>query len=149
MPQQDLFFFLAEFIDNEESFQYLSTLTLSLQGELFSDTYTVDNDNNVSVNSKPDHPPPATRGDSHILVAPGVGFSLLYLARGVLNQNKNSVILKKSAIFALSLKQMSSSSFHMFIYARREQCDLIRGPTYLLIIRKDDIILQWGFSSFL
>ena len=35
----------------------------------------------------------------------------------VLNQNENSKILKKSAIFALSLKQMSSSSFHMFIYA--------------------------------
>ena len=26
--------------------------------------------------------------------------------------------------FALSLKQMGSSSFHMFIYARSEQCDL-------------------------
>ena len=35
----------------------------------------------VSVNSKPDHPP-ATLGDSHILVAPGVGFSLFCLARG-------------------------------------------------------------------
>ena len=73
----------------------------------------------VSVNSKPDHPP----GDSHILVAPGVGFSLLCLARGVLNQSKSSIILKKSAIFALSLKQLSSSSFHMFIYARSEQRD--------------------------
>ena len=41
---------------------------------------------------------------------------------------------EKSAIFALSLKQMSSSSFHMFIYAGSKQCDLIRGPTYLLII---------------
>ena len=38
--------------------------------------------NNVSVNSKPDHPPRATPRDSHILVAPGVGFSLLCLARG-------------------------------------------------------------------
>ena len=37
---------------------------------------------NVSVNSKPDHPPWATHGDSHILVAPGVGFSLICLARG-------------------------------------------------------------------
>ena len=82
--------------------------------------------------------PRATPGDSHILIAPGVGFSLLCLARGsargVLNQNKFSVILKKSAIFALSLKRMSSSSFHMFIYARSEQCNLIRGPTYLSII---------------
>ena len=39
---------------------------------------------NVSVNSKPDHPPRSTPGDSHILVAPGVGFSLLCLARGAL-----------------------------------------------------------------
>ena len=72
--------------------------------------------------------PRATPGGSHILVAPGVGFSLLCLARGVLNQSKSSITLKKSAIFALSLKQMSSSSFHMFIYARGEQCDL--GPIY-------------------
>ena len=33
-------------------------------------------------------------------------------------------------IFALSLKQMGSSSFHMFIYARSEQCDL--GPIYTI-----------------
>ena len=72
-------------------------------------------------------PPRRPPGDSHILVAPGVGFSLLCLARGsargVLNQSKSSIILKKSAIFALFLKQLSSSSFHMFIYARSEQCD--------------------------
>ena len=53
----------------------------------------------VSVNSKPDHPPGTTPGDSHILVAPGVGFSLLCLARGlafgVLNQSKSLIILKK------------------------------------------------------
>ena len=89
---------------------------------------------NVSVNSKPDHPPRATPGDSHILVAPGVGFSPLCLARGVApgvsNQSKSSIILKKSAIFALSFKQSSSSSFHMFIYARREQCDLV--PIYTI-----------------
>ena len=36
----------------------------------------------VSVNSKPDHPPWATPEDSHILVAPGVGFLLLCLAWG-------------------------------------------------------------------
>ena len=94
--------------------------------------------NNVSVNSKPDHPPRATPGDLHILVAPEVGFSLLCLARGsargfargVFNQSKSSIILKKSAIFALSLKQMSSSSFHMFIYARSEQRDLV--PIYTI-----------------
>ena len=50
---------------------------------------------NVSVNSKPDHSPRATPGDSHILVAPGVGFSLLCLARGGLNQSKISIILEK------------------------------------------------------
>ena len=39
---------------------------------------------NVSVNSKPDHlPPRATAGDSHILVAPGVGFSLLSMPVGL------------------------------------------------------------------
>ena len=40
---------------------------------------------------------------------------------GVLNQSESSIILKKRMIFALSLKQMNSSSFHMFIYARSEQ----------------------------
>ena len=50
---------------------------------------------------------------------------------GVKGLNHN---FEKSTIFALSLKQMSSSSFHMFIYARSEQCDIIEGPTYLLII---------------
>ena len=82
--------------------------------------------------------PRATPGDSHILVAPGVGFSLLCLARGsargvvpgVLNQSKSSMILKKSAIFALSLKQLSSRSFHMFIYAGSEQRDLV--PIYTI-----------------
>ena len=53
----------------------------------------------ISVNSKPDHPHRATPGDSHIIVAPGVGFSLLSLERefawGILNQKKSSTILKK------------------------------------------------------
>ena len=91
----------------------------------------------VSVNSKPDHPPRAIPGDSHNLVAPGVGFSILCLAwgsarggGGVLNQSKSSITFLKSAIFALSLKQMGGSSFHMFIYAGREQCDL--GPIYTI-----------------
>ena len=48
--------------------------------------------------------------------------------RGILTQSKSLIILKKRAIFALSLKQMSSSSFHMFIYARSKRCDL--GPIY-------------------
>ena len=51
-------------------------------------------------------------------------------APGVLNQSKSLIILKKGAIFALFLKQMGSSSFHMFIYARSEQCDL--GPIYTI-----------------
>ena len=73
--------------------------------------------NNVSVNSKPDHLPlRATPGDSHVLVAPGVGFSLLCLARGsargVLNQSKSSIILEKSAILAMSLKQLTFPEFH-------------------------------------
>ena len=89
--------------------------------------------NYASVNSKPDHPPPrATPRDSHILVAPGVGFSFLCLARGsapwgVLNQSnfeKFLIILKKTR-FLLSLKQMSSSSFHMFIHDRSDL-----GPIY-------------------
>ena len=79
-------------------------------------------------------PPLGYPRGSHILVAPGVGFSLLCLARGsalgVLNQSKSSIILKKSAIFALSLKLIGSSSFHLFMYARSEQCDL--GPIYTI-----------------
>ena len=67
---------------------------------------------------------------------PGVGFSLPCLARGVLNQSKSSIILEKSAILAMSLKQLSipntltGYSFHMFIYARSEQCDLV--PIYTI-----------------
>ena len=76
--------------------------------------------------------PSLTPGDSHILVAPGVGFSLLRFARGSSRRGVlSSIILrKKYLIFALSLKQMGSSSFHMFIYARSEQCDL--GPIYTI-----------------
>ena len=33
-------------------------------------------------------------------------------------------------IFALTLKQMGSSSFHMFIYTRSEQCDV--DPIYTI-----------------
>ena len=102
--------------------EFSSTLMSATSGETLTPY--------VSVNSKPDYPP----GDSHILVVPGVVFSLLCLARGSargfareggLNQSKSSIILKKSTIFALSLKQLSSSSFHMFIYARSEQRDLV------------------------
>ena len=78
----------------------------------------------VSVNSKPDHlPPRATPGDSHILFAPGVGFSLLCLARGVSNQNKSSIILKKKRDFCFV-------SFSYVWYARSEKCDLV--PIYTI-----------------
>ena len=79
--------------------------------------------------------PPPPR-DSHILVAPAVGFSFLCLARGFFlggggsNQSKSSISFEKSAIFALSLRQMSNSFFHMFIYARSKQCDL--RPIYTI-----------------
>ena len=85
----------------------------------------------VSVNSMPDHPPGDPRGFAHSSCPWGRIFAPLScpgVCLGVLNQSKSSITLKKSAIFALSLKQMSSSSFHMFIYARSEQCDL--GPIY-------------------
>ena len=71
---------------------------------------------NVSVNPKPDHPP----GDSHILVAPGVGFSLLCLARGsarglapggVLNQSKSSIILKKARFLLCLLNKWVPALF--------------------------------------
>ena len=59
----------------------------------------------------------------NILVAPGVGFSLLCLARGSalgggLKSKQKFDNFEKSVIFALSLKQMSSSSFHMFIFVQ-------------------------------
>ena len=94
--------------------------------------------------------PRAIPGDSHILVAPGIGFSLLWLARGSargdLNQRKSSIILKKSAIFALSLKQLSSSSFHMFTYAKHEQRDLV--PIYT-ITNTQRIIIYPGKVKFI
>ena len=74
-------------------------------------------------------PPGDPRGFAHSSCPWGRVFAPLSCP-GVLNQSKSSIILKKSAIFALSLKQMGSSSFHMFIYARSEQCDL--GPIYTI-----------------
>ena len=57
---------------------------------------------NVSVNFKLDHSP----GDLHILVAPGVGFSLICLApesaRGNLIQKKSSTILKKRDFYRVT-----------------------------------------------
>ena len=74
--------------------------------------------------------PWATPGDSHILVAPWVGFSLLCLARGSapggLKSKQKFDNFEKTPIFAK--KQMSSNTFHTFIYARSEQCDLIGSP---------------------
>ena len=74
-------------------------------------------------------PPGDPRGFAHSSCPWGRVFAPLSCP-GVLNQSKSSIILKKSTIFALSLKQMGSSSFHMFIYARSEQCDL--GPIYTI-----------------
>ena len=41
---------------------------------------------------------------------------------------------------------MSSSSFHRFIYARSEQCDLIGGLTYLTMIKS--FSFTWFLSHF-
>ena len=63
------------FIQNLQVFKKkLSRIALIVVCRLFSA--------NVSVNSKPDHPPPGDLRDLHILVAPGVGFSVLCLAWG-------------------------------------------------------------------
>ena len=82
---------------------------------------------NVSVNSKPDHSPPGDpQGFAHSSCLRGRVFAPLScpgVCPGVLKQSK-------STIFALSLKQLSSSSFHMFIYARSEQRDLV--PIYTI-----------------
>ena len=74
-------------------------------------------------------PPGDPRGFAHSSCPRGRVFAPLSCP-GVLNQSKSSIILKKSAIFALSLKQLSSSSFHMFIYARSGLCDLV--PIYTI-----------------
>ena len=59
-------------------------------------------------------------GDSNMLVAPGVGFSLTCLARGSAPGGLKSKLkfdnFDKGATFSLSLKQTSSSIFLMFIY---------------------------------
>ena len=94
--------------------------------------------NNVSVNSKPGHPHWVTPRDSHIPVAQGVGFSLFCFAQGSawgvcsggLKSKYKLDNFEKSVIFAVSLKQLSSSSFHMFTYARSEQCDFV--PNYTI-----------------
>ena len=79
-------------------------------------------------------PPPPPQATPHSSCPWGRVFAPLSRP-GVLNQSKSSIILKKSAIFALSLKQMGSSSFHMFIYASSEQCDLRRFPVMAEITR--------------
>ena len=56
--------------------------------------------------------------DSHILVAPGVRFSLLCLAQGVLTQSESSTSLKKRAIFACL-------------------CNLLHGRSEMVLARTD------------
>ena len=82
---------------------------------------------NVSVNSKPDHCD--TRGFAHSSCPWGRVFAPLSCP-GVFNRSRSSIILGENAIFALSLKQMGSSSIHVFMYVGREQCDL--GPIYTM-----------------
>ena len=69
-------------------------------------------------------PPGDPRGFAHSSFPRGRVFAPLSCP-GVLNESKSLIILKK-ARFLLSLKQLSSSSsFHMFIYTRSEQRDLV------------------------
>ena len=65
-------------------------------------------------------PPGDPRGFADFSCPRGRVFAPLFRP-GVLSQSN----FEKSAIFALSLKQLSSSSFHMFIYARSKQRDLV------------------------
>ena len=69
-------------------------------------------------------PPGDLRGFSHSSCPWGRVFAPLSCPRvcpggGVLNQSKSSIILKKSAIFALSLKQMGNSSSCVYICQKR------------------------------
>ena len=88
----------------------------------------------VSVNSKPDHSPPGDpREFAHSSCPRGRVFAPLSCPRvcpGGLKSKQKFDNFEKSAIFALSLKHLSSSSFHMFIYARSEQRDLV--PIYTI-----------------
>ena len=90
--------------------------------------------NNVSVNSKPDYPPGAP-GDSHILVAPGVGFLLLCLARGsargVLNQSKSSIILKKARFFISLLNNWVAAPFICLYMLEVSSMTIV--PIYIII----------------
>ena len=70
-------------------------------------------------------------------------FQILHLISGqvtkfLLEKRSTSVVISQKPHggwpSAFRGKQRSSSSFHMVIYARSEQCALIGGPTYLLII---------------
>ena len=77
-------------------------------------------------------PPGDSRGLAHSS-CPRAGFSLLCFARGSARGFKSKQKFdnfEKSAIFALSLKQLSTSSFHMFINARSEKRDLV--PIYTI-----------------
>ena len=80
-------------------------------------------------------PPGDPRGFAHSSCPRGRIFAPLScpgvcpeICPGFLNQSKSSIILKKKRDFCFALKQLSSSLYHMFIYARSEQPDLV--PIY-------------------
>ena len=83
--------------------------------------------------------PRATPGDSHILVAPGVGFSLLCLARGSargqspggLNQSKSSIILKKARFLLCLLNRQVAALLKNLFMLEVSSVTLI-GPIYTI-----------------
>ena len=89
--------------------------------------------------------PRATPGDSHILVAPGVGFSLLCLARGVLNQSKSSIILKK-ARFLLCLSNNWVAALFICLYML-EVSSMTWSPFTLQQIHNVSEFIQVNWNS--
>ena len=74
-------------------------------------------------------PPGRPPGFAHSSCPWGRVFAPLSCA-GVLNQSKSSIILKKNRFSLCVLNKWVASTFHMFTYARSEQCD--SGPIYTI-----------------
>ena len=93
-------------------------------------------------------PPPLgdPRGSEHSSCPRGRVFALLSCPGWVITQSKSSIILKKSSIFALSLKQLNISSFHMFIHAGSEQRDLVLIYTVTNTHVSEFIQVKWNSS---